>query len=319
MKAANTRTRAALGSVGLVRRIVVLLAACGMTGTLLTGCASTPAGPEIVVTTNILGDVVHEIVGEEASVEVLMQPNADPHSFGISAQQTNALRTASLIVSNGLGLEEGLQHHVDAAANAGIAVLAVGEHVDPLPAPGSEDSGQWDPHFWTDPSRMRAAVDVIEHAVVEQVPGIDADRVHQRAVAYAAKIQTLENEMSASFAEIPAERRKLITNHHVFAYFAEAYDFTVVGAIIPGGTTLSSPSASDLAELVSAMQENEITALFIDSSHPARLAEVLAAEAGVQVDIRELYSESLGVPGSDGDTYLHMMRFNSAEIADALT
>src|SRR5690606_8871380 len=123
-------------------------------GAAASGCAA--FGGErsgIVVTTNILGDITRNIVGDEAEVTVLMKPNADPHSFGISAQQAAALEEAELVVYNGLGLEEGVLRNVESAEEAGVPVLAAGEHADPLDYTEGETAGEPDPHFWTDPVR----------------------------------------------------------------------------------------------------------------------------------------------------------------------
>ena len=108
-----------------------------------------------------------------------------------------------------------------------------------------------------------------------------------------------------------------MTNHDVFGYFADRYGFEVLGAVIPGGSTLAEPSASDLADLAALMVARHVPAVFADASSPARLAEALAAE-GADVTVVELYTESLGPAGSAGDTYIGMMRTNAERIAAAL-
>lgn len=134
------------------RALTALAAAIGL---LAGGVACTPAtgSTRIVVTTNILGDVVREIVGDEARVTVLMRPNADPHSFAISAREAHGLQTADLVVFNGLGLEEGVLRHVEAAADAGVPTVEVGAEVDPIEYRDGDAAGLPDPHFWTDPDR----------------------------------------------------------------------------------------------------------------------------------------------------------------------
>lgn len=289
--------------------LVFLLAACGGTD------GSRTADHQIVVTTNILGDVVRNVVGDTADVRVLMKPNADPHSFGVSAQEAAALTTADLIVYNGLGLEESLQRHVESAAASGVPTLAVGEHVDPIRYASGDSQGRPDPHFWTDPQRMLKGVDAIVEALRTHVGEVDDERV----AAYRTQLQGLSDWMAERFAAIPRERRRLVTNHHVLGYLAERYGFTVVGAVVPSGTTLASPSASDLESLAGAIRQAGVPAIFVDSSHPDRLARVLADEAGVHVEVVELYSESLDEPGTSGATYLDMLRANTAAIVSGLT
>ncbi|MFC5753753.1 zinc ABC transporter substrate-binding protein AztC [Actinomadura rugatobispora] len=286
----------------------------------LAGCSA--AGSErsgVVVTTNILGDVTRAIVGEQAEVTVLMKPGADPHSFGISAQEAARVENAALLVHNGLGLEEGVARNVEAARRQGVAALAVGESVDPLPYTEGKTARQPDPHFWTDPVRTLKAVDLIAAQVVRRVPGVDAAKVRANAAAYGRQVRELDAWMRQRFAAIPADLRSLVTNHHVFGYLARRYGFTVIGAVIPSGTTLASPSGSDLRSLADAVRRAGVPAVFADSSQPDRLVQVMARETGLNIKVVPLYSESL--TGADGGapTYLRMMRANAEAIASGLT
>jgi zinc/manganese transport system substrate-binding protein len=286
----------------------------------LNGCAAGAAGaaPQIVATTNILGDVVENVAGDEATVTTLMRPNADPHSFEISAQEAALMDSAALLVSNGLGLEEGLQQHLDRAIGAGVPSVIAGDHIDMLAYTSEEDDGAPDPHFWTDPARMVKVVDEVEKALVE-VDGIDADAIHANADAYRAELADLDSQMTDAFSAIPEDRRALVTNHHVFGYLAERFDFDVVGAVIPSGTTLAAPSAADLRDLATAIEDAGVPTIFAESSQPDRLVQVLASEAGIDVRVVELFTESLTEPGEGADTYLSMMRENTERIAQGLT
>lgn len=282
----------------------------------LSGCSGAGAsGGSVVVTTNILGDITRRIVGDQAGVTVLMKPNADPHSFGISAQQAAEVEHAGLIVYNGLGLEEGMLRTVQAAERNGVPALAVGERVDPI---SYAAHGGPDPHFWTDPGRVSAAVPLIADQIVARVSGVDGNVIRANAERYRQELGTLEDTMRRRFAEIPPQRRKLVTNHHVFGYLAQRFGFQVVGAVIPSGTTLASPSASDLKSLADAVRAAGVPAVFADSSQPDRLARVLADQAGVRVRVKSLFSESLSEPGQGAATYLDMMRANTDAIVDGL-
>nr|WP_197717016.1 zinc ABC transporter substrate-binding protein AztC [Glycomyces terrestris] len=286
----------------------------------LSGCAAFGSDRSgIVVTTNILGDLVRNVVGDETDVTVLMGADADPHSFGVSAQQAAALERAELVVHNGLGLEEGVIGHVEAAVAAGVPDLAVGEHVDPIEYTADATAGQPDPHFWTDPVRVRDAVDVIADRVIEHVAGVDADRVRANADAYGAQLDELHEHTSELFGRIPEEHRKLVTNHHVFGYLAERYGFEVIGAVVPSGTTLASPSASDLKDLADAVAASGVPAVFADSSQPDLLVQAMAAETGVDIEVIPLFTESLTQPDQGAGTYLEMAYGNAEAIADGLT
>ncbi|MBL3699983.1 zinc ABC transporter substrate-binding protein AztC [Leucobacter luti] len=301
------------------------LAALALIVPLLTGCTAVAedASPQVVVTTNILGDVVERIAGDEAAVTTLMKPNADPHSFEISAQEAARLESAALIVANGLGLEEGLQQHLDRAEALDVPTVIAGDHIEVLSyaaadAGGTDAGDTADPHFWTDPARMGEVVDAIA-AALAATDGVDPAAIRANATAYRAELARLDADMTAAFAAIPPERRALVTNHHVFGYLAERFDFTVVGAAIPGGTTLAAPSAADLRDLAAAIDTARVPTIFAESSQPDRLMQVLAEEAGIRVDVVELFTESLTAPGEGADTYLTMMRSNTARIATGLT
>jgi zinc/manganese transport system substrate-binding protein len=286
-----TGTRAL--TAGLVAAVVALVA---------TGCTTAGSDrPLVAVTTNILGDVVSEVVGDQADVMVLMPPGADPHSFEVSAQEAARLRSADLVVENGLGLEEGV----------GVPVSTAGDAFDPLEWTTEDDSGP-DPHFWTDPARM---VDVVE-ALDQDLR--DADIEPTGTDAYLDELRDLDDTMTTAFRTVPEERRALVTNHHVFGYLADHYGFRVVGAVIPSGTTLASPSAADLRDLADAIDEAGVRTIFADASQPARLAEVLAEEVDLHVEIRPLATESLTEDG-DASTYLGMMRSNTEAIVNGLS
>lgn len=272
----------------------------------------------VIVSTNILGDVVQQLVGDEADVVTLMKPNADPHSFEISAQEGARLRTADLIVSNGLGLEEGLQQHLDEAAAENVPTFVAGDAIDVLEYTEGDAAGSPDSHFWTDPARMTAVVDALEPALAG-LDGVDSAEITDRTAGYRLQLKGLDDDMSATFAAIPDQRRALVTNHHVFGYFADRFDFTVIGAAIPGGTTLAAPSASDLAELVGAIEKTGVPAIFAESSSPDRLVQALASEADIRVTVIELFTESLTAPDGGAPDYLTMMRVNTERISDGLT
>ncbi|MCS3843044.1 metal ABC transporter substrate-binding protein [Microbacterium sp. AK031] len=299
----------------LSRAAAALLTATVAAG-VITGC--TPAAddrPSVYVTTNILGDVVSELAGDQLDVVTLMAPGADPHSFELSAQQAAGLRGAEVIVANGLGLEEGLAQHVEAAAADGVPVVEAGDHVEVLEY--AEGAGP-DPHFWTDPSQMIIVVDEIAPTLAE-LAGDGGDEVLDAAAAYREKLVALDEQMTSALSKIPAEHRALVTNHHVFGYLAQRYEVTLLGAAIPGGTTLAAPSPADLQELVDAIDTAGVRTIFAESSQPDRLVQVLAEEADREVDVVELITESLAQPGEPGDTYLDMMRVNTERITAGLS
>lgn len=271
-------------------------------------CSSTNgAEADVVVTTSVLGDVVGTIVGDDATVHVVVPPGADPHDFAPSPREAALMREAGVIVVNGHGLEEGLLDSVEAAEADGAVVIAA--------ADGVPDDG--DAHFFSDPVLMAAAVEHLADELREHVPALATDAFAARVAAYLEDLDALVAEVDARLAPVPAERRVLVTNHDVLGAFADRFGFEVVGVIVPGGSTLAEPGAADLAALAEAVRELGVPAVFADASAPRRLAEALAAE-GTDVEVVELFSESLGEPGSGADTYLGMIRTNAERIAAAL-
>jgi len=301
--------------------LAALAAACGGT----RGAAG--GGADIVVTTPVLGDVVAEVVGDLATVEVLMPPGADPHAFQPSARQAVALTEADLVVTAGGGLEAGLADAVEAAHDAGVPVFEAVDHVDPLPAGAHEgDDGHAlddghdhdvDPHVTTDALRMVEVVEALAGAVADEVPGIDRGALAARAAAYVEELRRVDRAMGAEIARIPADRRVLVTDHHVFGYLADRWGFRIVGAVVPSPTTEAAPSARHLDELARAVAEHDVPAIFVEAGRDDRLARTLAEEIG-DVEVVELYGETLGEPGSGAATYLDMMRTNASRLADAL-
>ncbi|MFE1595530.1 zinc ABC transporter substrate-binding protein AztC [Nocardia sp. NPDC058705] len=302
-----------------MRRTARLFVAAALLIPLLVACTSGSERSGIVVTTNILGDLTKAVVGDAVPVTVLMQAGTDPHSFAISARQAADIERAALVVHNGLGLEEGVARHVQAAVTAGVPAIAVAEKADPIRYASDESVGQPDPHFWTDPARVRMAVEAISAEVLAKVDSIDAGAVQANTQRYLGEIDQLDRWMTDRFAAIPAERRQLVTDHHVFGYLAQRFGFRVIGAVIPSGTTLASPSASDLDGLATAIRTAGVNAIFADSSAPDRLSRVLAEHTGLQVQVIALHTESLTSPGEGAATYLEMARANTDAIARGLS
>ncbi len=124
--------------------------------------------------------------------------------------------------------------------------------------------------------------------------------------------------MQELLAGVPPERRLLVTNHEAMGYFAERYGFEILGVVIPGGSTLAEPGAAEVAELAAIIREAEVPAIFAETSYSTALADALASEAGTEVEVVELYTESLGEPGSGAETYTGMVTTNAERIAAAL-
>ncbi len=292
--------------------IAVGLGACG------GETAARDEGPLVVATTTILGDLVSQIAGSEASVEVLMPIGADPHDFQASAAQIAMVNRADLVVANGLGLEEGLQDALESARSDGIVVLELGPQLDPLLfRDAMEGGGQAfeDPHVWFDPRRMAVAARLVGEGLEAVDPSV---RWVARAEAYATELEALDQRISDLLSAVPADRRKLVTSHESLGYFAQRYGFEVIGVVIPGGSTLSDPSSGELARLIDVIRAEGVRVIFSETTQSSSLVEAVASELGEGIIIVDLYTGSLGEPGSGADTLIDMLTTNAKRIAGAL-
>lgn len=283
----------------------------------MAGCGSTVAPAEegnitVVATTAIVGDLVANVVGDHGTVEVVIPLGADPHDFRPSARQLTAIAGADLVVAIGLGLEETLGDVLASAAQDGTAILELGPQLDPI----SRDDGGLDPHVWLDPERMAAATRLIAGALTDLDSSVDWGAA---ADAYAAQLAAVDDEIATILDAVPAERRKLVTNHEALGYFADRYGFEVVGVIVPGGGTLAAPSSADIAALAEVITTEEVPAIFAETTQPATLAEAMAAEVDSDVAVVELFTESMGEPGSAAGTLIGMLRVDAERIAEALS
>ena len=293
----------------------------------------------VVVTTNILGDVVSELLDNQADVVTIMPVGADPHDFQASAQEINRMLSADALIVNGANFEEGLIDVIESAEEAGVplheAISVVGtmefgaegeEHSDEEHSDedhSDEDHDEHghdgaDPHFFTDPVRMSSAVQGIVDFLSGQIDGLDTDALDASAEEYLAQLAAVDADNVSLLDAISEDKRVLVTNHEVFAYFADRYGFEVVGVVVPGGSTTDAASAGELAALAKTIEAEGVPAIFADTSSSDELVNTLASEVG-DIAIVELFTESLGTADSDGATYLDMVSANAERIAAALT
>lgn len=281
----------------------------------LAGCTGDGGGDpssriRVVATTTVLGDVVSNIVGTDADVEVLMPIGGDPHDYQPSSKEVAAIYKADLVVAVGMGLEESLVDVLDVAASEGANILELAPLVSPIP--GSDGT---DAHFWLDPVSMAEAVVATGGALAAVDPSVDWA---SRAATYAAMLLELEEELEVVLQEVPESKRVMVTNHDSFAHFEHRYGYEVVGVLVSGGSTHGVPSSEELAALVEMMRSREVRAVFADATEPTTLADAIVAEAGANIAVVELHTGSLGAPGSGAETYEEMLRSNAVRIADAL-
>lgn len=303
----------------------LLLAACGNTSPAVSG-----DGLKVVASTTIIGDVVAQVGGDLISLTVMLPPGTDPHTFEPRPQDVAALSDAHVVVISGLGLEESLEPALEANAkgaivhaSAGIEVLAFeGEEHEEEEHEGEEHEGEeshahedGDPHTWTDPNNVIIWTLNIAAALAEADPA-NADAYQVNAEAYIASLRDLDAWIRSEVAGIPPERRKLVTDHRAFGYFADEYGFEQVGALVGSFSTNASSSAQEIAALEDAIRAQNVPAVFVGTTVNPALAEQVAQDTGTQ--IVSVYTGSLTAPGGEADSYLAFMRYNVSAIVEAL-
>lgn len=293
-----------------------------LVGLLSSSCATTSTGeaaaqsgqPMVVATSTILADWTAEVGSDEIELKSILRPGNDPHVYEPTPADSVAFEQANLILYNGYNLEPGIIRMMN-SAGANARQLAVGEVVQPLQL---EKEGQRvpDPHVWGDVRNAIAMTEAIRDALIELSPD-DRQEFTENSDRLIAELEALHTWIGQQIATIPAERRKLVTTHDAFQYYANAYGLEVAGTLI-GISTEEQPSAQTVQKLVNSIKSIGVPAIFAETTINPQLITTVAEEAGVKLSPKELYSDSIGAPGSEGDSYINMMVSNTRAIVEAL-
>ena len=308
---------------GIFLKSMWILAFAGITLSACTSPAPKVEGQKlsVIATTTIVGDVVKQVAGENIELEVLLPPGSDPHAFEAKPADLAMIADADVVFANGAGLESFLEPLLQNAGgdaqlvsvSDGIELLKLEEQHEGEPEP--EEHGEFDPHVWHDPRNVIVWTENIARALSENDPAHE-DQYKQNAAQYVQLLEQLDVKIEQILQEIPAENRQLVTDHHVLGYFARRYGFEVIDSIIPGFSTLSSPSAQQLAALIDQIQQSNLRAIFVGVSMNPNFAEQIARDTGVKLVF--VYTGALSVQGEPAATYLQMMEYNAQAIASAL-
>lgn len=281
------------------------------------GQPSDDARPRVVATTTVVADLVRQVGGERVIVECLMPPGIDPHSYKATPRDADRLLRADLVVASGLHLEGRLAGLLERLADR-VPFLAV---ADRLPAERLlEAAGSLpDPHVWFDLALWSETAAPVAAALAAIDP--EAAAAYQTAAeAYASRLRELDVTLRQRIASIPKDRRVLVTAHDAFRYFGRAYGIEVVG--VQGTNTTSEAGLGDINRLVDLVVSRKIPAVFVETSVADRNVQALiegAAARGHRLGLGgRLYSDSLGEPGSAGDSLAGALETNVAGIVAAL-
>jgi zinc/manganese transport system substrate-binding protein len=262
----------------------------------------------VVASFSILGDLVRNVGGDRVNVTTLVGPDGDAHVYAPTPADARKIADAKLVIVNGFGLEGWLPRLVQSAggkasivtATAGIAPLTLGSDADP--------------HAWQSVANAKTYVGNIRDALVAADP-FSAQAFRANAEAYLAKLDTLDGEVRAAVVQIPQTRRKVISTHRAFGYFAAAYGVEFIAPI--GVSTESEASARDIAGIITQVRAAKIPAVFLENVSDPRLIRRISAETGARVG-GTLYADSLTAEKGDAPTYIDMVRHNIKALTSAL-
>ncbi len=292
---------------------------------LLSACQGPPKRPtagqtlKALAAETFLADIAQNVAGERLQVEALLPAGLDPHAFEPTPQDVARVAASQVLIVNGAGFEAWLEKVL---SNAGGERLVIEASAGLAQRAGSAEEGQaneeheGDPHFWLNPLLTIHYVENIRDGLIQADPQGKATYT-QNAADYIEKLKALDGWIEAQIQQIPAERRKLVTNHESFGYFADRYGLQVVGTLIPSSSSEAAASAQQLARLVDKIRQVQTTAIFLETGANPQLAEQIAKETGVKV-VTDLYSHSITPPDGPAPNYLEMMRHNVRLIVDAL-
>lgn len=324
--------------------VVLATAACGGSDGASTESGSTGGDerPTVVVTTNIWADVVSNVAcGGLVDIETLIPDGGDPHGFEPSLADRGTMERASLIVANGLSLEEGLEDTIEAVEDGGVSVFRMADHVETIAFSShesdhdeseesdhheSEESdhdedhheahGDSDPHLWFDPVRVSATLPILAAALVDET-SVDEAALDTCVGSYQAELEALDVEIRALTEEIPVDRRNLVTNHDSLGYFADRYRFEIIGTVIPVPSGLAEANPAQLEALAELIETTNTPAVFAESQHSDDDAAALADRVG-DIEVVTLFTGTLGPSGSAADNYVGLLLTNAQRIVDAL-
>jgi zinc/manganese transport system substrate-binding protein len=266
-----------------------------------------------VATFSILADFVKNVGGERVEARALVGPNADAHVYQPSPGDAKALADAKVIFTNGFGFEGWIARLIKASGTRAPMIVAT-KSIKPRKTDDEHGHGDADPHAWQSVPNAKIYVANIRDALVAADPA-GKDAYEANANAYLARLDALDAEVRAAVEKIPADRRRIITTHDAFGYFAAAYG---VAFIAPQGvSTEAEVSAKDVAKIITQIRKQKIPAVFLENVTDDRLLKRIGAESGARLG-GTLYSDALTDQKGPAPTYIDMMRHNVKQLADAL-
>ncbi len=271
--------------------------------------------PKVVATNSVLCDLAKQIAATTINLTCLIKPGTDPHVYQATPDDRKAIETANLILYGGYNFEPGVLKLIQAGSTT--AKVAVDEVAVPAPQIFEEDGKtEPDPHVWHNAQNGVQMTQVIQTNLAKIAP-TNADLYAKNAGAIAAQLTQIDSWIKSQIATIPLNSRKLVTTHDALGYYANAYGIPIEGAL-EGISTEEKPTAARVKELVTTITAAKVPTIFAEVSINPQLIETVAKEATVKVSDQELFTDGLGEPGSNAETYQKMLTANTKAIVEGL-
>jgi len=301
---------------------VLTAAICGC-----MACASVAMAQDkipVVASFSILADMTERVGGDRVAVQTLVGPEQDAHVFQPTPAAAANVSKARLLITNGLGFEGWIDRLVASSGYKGAVVVATNgieplkpdedDHHDDHKDGGEHGHGNVDPHAWQNAANALTYIENIKAGLCA-ADSAGCSIYTDNAAKYAAEVSALDQDIKIRMAVLPAAKRKVITSHDAFGYFAKAYGITFIAPV--GMSTESEASAKDVARIIRQIRKEKVTALFVEGISDARLIEQIARETGIKAG-PILYSDALSKPEGPAATYLGMMRHNADQLTRAM-
>jgi ABC-type Zn uptake system ZnuABC Zn-binding protein ZnuA len=262
-----------------------------------------------VTTMTVLGDLIQQVGGEKVEVKSLVPPGGDVHTYQPTPEDISRLSQARIVFYNGVHLEDWLDGMIRSAGKPGLVIVVLAEGLPVIQESGEEPN----PHLWLDVANAKIYVERIRDGL-SKVDSGNAGYYGDRAKSYLGHLDELDHWIQAQVDTIPPARRKLVTFHDAFPYFARRYGLALIGFAVesPG----KEPSARQTAALIRKIKRERVPAIFAEDQFSPKLMEVLAKDAGVRV-ITSLYDDSLS-SGPEANSYIAMMKYDVTQVVNAL-
>ncbi|MDH6370759.1 metal ABC transporter substrate-binding protein [Paenibacillus sp. VTT E-133280] len=289
---------------------------------LFTACSNVSEGEgnndklKIVATYSIIADMTENIVGEKAEVYSMVPIGTDPHMYDPLPKDTSKVSNADLVFYNGLNLETGKGWFKDLldVTNKKEVAFAVSDEVTPMFLTEKGKETQEDPHAWLDIQNAIKYVDIITKHVIEKDPD-NKDFYLNNQSEYVKKLNELDQYAKEAVEKIPQEKRILVTSEGAFKYFSKAYGFK--SAFIWEINTDSQGTPEQMKNIINIIEENQVPALFLETSVNPKTMETISNETGVPIHSK-IFTDSLAKKGEEGDTYLKMIKWNIDKVIEGL-